>query len=109
MNVARLYASPLRLAVPWVVYFVPPVKWVIKRNLSNGEIVEQVLYYARQLKANNQRVTNVVIMGMGEPFHNYEATLSAIDRLNNPDGLNLGERRFTISTVGLVPMIRICR
>jgi 23S rRNA (adenine2503-C2)-methyltransferase len=77
-----------------------------KRNLSNGEIVEQVLYYARQLKANNERVTNVVIMGMGEPFHNYEATLSAIDRLNNPDGLNLGERRFTISTVGLVPMIR---
>ena len=77
-----------------------------KRNLSSGEIVEQVLYYARQLKANGERVTNVVIMGMGEPFHNYEATLSAIDRLNNPDGLNLGERRFTISTVGLVPMIR---
>jgi 23S rRNA (adenine2503-C2)-methyltransferase len=77
-----------------------------KRNLSSGEIVEQVLYYARQLKANGERVTNVVVMGMGEPFHNYEATLSAIDRLNNPDGLNLGERRFTISTVGLVPMIR---
>ncbi len=77
-----------------------------KRNLSSGEIVEQVLYYARQLKADGERVTNVVIMGMGEPFHNYEATLSAIDRLNNPDGLNLGERRFTISTVGLVPMIR---
>ncbi|MDR3577221.1 MAG: 23S rRNA (adenine(2503)-C(2))-methyltransferase RlmN [Anaerolineaceae bacterium] len=77
-----------------------------KRNLSSGEIVEQVLHYARQLKANDLRVTNVVIMGMGEPFHNYEATLSAIDRLNNPDGLNLGERRFTISTVGLVPMIR---
>ena len=77
-----------------------------KRNLSSGEIIEQVLYYARQLKANGERVTNVVIMGMGEPFHNYDATLSAIDRLNNPDGLNLGERRFTISTVGLVPMIR---
>ncbi|HMD90613.1 MAG TPA: 23S rRNA (adenine(2503)-C(2))-methyltransferase RlmN [Anaerolineaceae bacterium] len=77
-----------------------------KRNLSSGEIVEQVLYYARQLKANGERVTNVVIMGMGEPFHNYEATLSTIDRLNSPDGLNLGERRFTISTVGLVPMIR---
>ena len=77
-----------------------------KRNLSSGEIVEQVLYYARQLKADGERVTNVVIMGMGEPFHNYEATLAAIDRLNNPDGLNLGERRFTISTVGLAPMIR---
>jgi 23S rRNA (adenine2503-C2)-methyltransferase len=45
-------------------------------------------------------------MGMGEPFHNYDHTLAAIDRLNNSDGFNLGARRFTISTVGLVPMIR---
>jgi 23S rRNA (adenine2503-C2)-methyltransferase len=42
---------------------------------------------------------------MGEPFHNYEATLAAIDRMNHPEGLNLGARRFTISTVGLVPHI----
>jgi 23S rRNA (adenine2503-C2)-methyltransferase len=46
------------------------------------------------------------VMGMGEPFHNYEATLAAIDCLNDPQGFKLGERRFTISTVGLVPMIR---
>jgi 23S rRNA (adenine2503-C2)-methyltransferase len=45
-------------------------------------------------------------MGMGEPFHNYDATLAAIDLLNDPQGMNLGERRFTISTVGLVPGIR---
>lgn len=77
-----------------------------KRHLSSGEIVEQVLVYARQLKAEGEVVTNVVIMGMGEPFHNYESTLAAIDRLNHPDGLNLGARRFTISTVGLVPAIR---
>lgn len=77
-----------------------------RRNLSSGEIVEQVLYYARELKLRNERVTNVVIMGMGEPFHNYEATMAAIHRLNHSDGLNLGSRRFTISTVGLVPMIR---
>lgn len=76
-----------------------------RRNLSSGEIVEQVLYYARQLSAIGETVTNIVIMGMGEPFHNYEATMAAIDRLNHPDGLNLGARRFTISTVGLVPMI----
>ena len=76
-----------------------------KRNLSAGEIIEQVLYYARLLKTENKVVTNVVVMGMGEPFSNYEATLTAIDRLNDPDGLNLGARRFTISTVGLVPMI----
>jgi 23S rRNA (adenine2503-C2)-methyltransferase len=77
-----------------------------QRHLSSGEIVEQVLYYARLLKAEGLPVTNVVIMGMGEPFHNYEATMAAIDRLNDPAGLNLGERRFTISTVGLIPMIR---
>jgi 23S rRNA (adenine2503-C2)-methyltransferase len=76
------------------------------RHLSSGEIVEQVLYFARLLRAARQAVTNVVVMGMGEPFHNYEATMAAIDRLNAPDGLNLGARRFTISTVGLVPMIR---
>jgi 23S rRNA (adenine2503-C2)-methyltransferase len=75
-------------------------------HLTSGEIVEQVLFYARQLNASNERVTNVVVMGMGEPFHNYEATLSALDRLNHPEGFNLGARRFTISTVGLVPLIR---
>ena len=77
-----------------------------RRNLSSGEIVEQVLYYARQLQSNGDSVTNVVFMGMGEPFHNYDETLNAIDRLNHHDGFNLGARRFTISTVGLVPAIR---
>jgi 23S rRNA (adenine2503-C2)-methyltransferase len=77
-----------------------------KRQLTSGEIVEQVLYYARQLASSNEQVTNVVVMGMGEPFHNYDATLAAIHRLNDPDGFNLGARRFTISTVGLVLGIR---
>ena len=77
-----------------------------KRNLTSGEIVEQVLYYARRLQAQGDRVTNVVVMGMGEPFHNYDATLQALDRLNDPEGFNFGARRFTISTVGLVPAIR---
>jgi 23S rRNA (adenine2503-C2)-methyltransferase len=76
-----------------------------KRHLTSGEITAQVLYYARQLKSTGEKVTNVVVMGMGEPFHNYDATLAAIDRLNDPQGFNLGARHFTISTVGLVPMI----
>jgi 23S rRNA (adenine2503-C2)-methyltransferase len=76
-----------------------------RRHLTSGEIVEQVLFYARQLKLVNEQVTNIVMMGMGEPFHNYNATLDAIDRLNQSDGYNFGSRRFTISTVGLVPMI----
>jgi 23S rRNA (adenine2503-C2)-methyltransferase len=77
-----------------------------RRNLSSGEILEQVLYYARVLKEQEETVTNVVIMGMGEPFHNYDATMQAIDRLNHPEGFNFGARRFTISTVGLIPAIR---
>jgi 23S rRNA (adenine2503-C2)-methyltransferase len=77
-----------------------------KRHLSSGEIVAQVMYYARLLHEQNERVTNVVLMGMGEPFHNYDNTMAAIDRLNDESGFNFGARRFTISTVGLVPFIR---
>jgi 23S rRNA (adenine2503-C2)-methyltransferase len=77
-----------------------------RRNLTSGEIIEQVLYYARFLKSQQERVTNVVVMGMGEPFHNYDETMAAIDRLNDAQGFNLGARRFTISTVGLIPAIK---
>jgi 23S rRNA (adenine2503-C2)-methyltransferase len=77
-----------------------------QRHLTSGEIVEQVLYYARQMALDHEQVTNIVVMGMGEPFHNYDATMSAIERLNDPQGFNLGSRRFTISTVGLIPGIR---
>jgi 23S rRNA (adenine2503-C2)-methyltransferase len=77
-----------------------------RRQLTSGEIIEQVLFYARQLSLENEQVTNIVLMGMGEPFHNYDATMSAIARLNDPQGFNLGARRFTISTVGIVPGIR---
>ena len=77
-----------------------------KRHLSSGEIIAQVMYYARMLKEENEAVTNIVLMGMGEPFHNYDNTMDAIDRLNDPNGYKFGARRFTISTVGLVPMIR---
>jgi 23S rRNA (adenine2503-C2)-methyltransferase len=76
-----------------------------RRNLTSGEIVEQVMYFARHLKENDESLTNIVIMGMGEPFHNYTETMVAIDRLNHPSGMNLGARRFTISTVGLIPEI----
>jgi 23S rRNA (adenine2503-C2)-methyltransferase len=77
-----------------------------KRHLSSGEIIEQVMYFARELKINDEKVTNIVMMGMGEPFHNYDATMTAINRLSDSNGLGLGARRFTVSTVGLVPMIK---
>jgi 23S rRNA (adenine2503-C2)-methyltransferase len=77
-----------------------------KRHLSKGEIIAQVLYFAHKLRLTGDAITNVVIMGMGEPFHNYVNTLETIKQLNDPGGYNLGSRRFTISTVGLVPAIR---
>lgn len=76
------------------------------RNLSSGEIVEQVIHFARSLRDKGKTLTNVVVMGMGEPFHNYNATMEAIDRLNHPDGFAFGARRFTVSTAGIVPAIR---
>jgi len=76
------------------------------RNLSAGEIVAQVLHYARLLQQTGENVTNIVLMGMGEPLANYAETWRAIRRLNEPAGFNLGARRMTLSTVGLVPAIR---
>jgi 23S rRNA (adenine2503-C2)-methyltransferase len=75
------------------------------RNLSAGEIAGQVLYFARSLKEKGERVTHVVVMGMGEPLLNYEATLKALLNLNDPRGFGLGARRITLSTVGVVPGI----
>jgi 23S rRNA (adenine2503-C2)-methyltransferase len=73
------------------------------RNLSAGEIVEQVLLIERE---TGERITHVVFMGMGEPLANYEATLKAVRLLNAPYGPRIGMRHLTISTVGLVPQIR---
>ncbi|HID85149.1 MAG TPA: 23S rRNA (adenine(2503)-C(2))-methyltransferase RlmN [Anaerolineales bacterium] len=78
----------------------------LRRHLTASEIVEQVVYYARWLRQRGERVTNIVVMGMGEPFHNYEATMAALERLTDPQGFGLGQRRITVSTVGLVPRIR---
>ncbi len=75
------------------------------RNLSQGEIIEQVLKSAAIVKDEGGELTNIVFMGMGEPFHNYDSVLSAINILNDPAGFGMGMRRFTISTVGIVPAI----
>jgi 23S rRNA (adenine2503-C2)-methyltransferase len=77
-----------------------------RRNLSAGEILEQVLHFARVLRRESGRVTNIVFMGMGEPLANYTATLQAVAALNAPDGFGLGARHMTISTVGVLQGIR---
>lgn len=72
-----------------------------KRNLETLEIVEQVLFFARYLRKKKERVSNVVFMGMGEPFLNYDNVLGAIRILNDKEGFNLGARHISISTVGI--------
>ena len=76
-----------------------------RRNLSAEEMVDQVLHFARLLQAEERRVSNVVFMGMGEPFHNYDETLRACRLLNDPDGFGLAARGISVSTVGVVPAI----
>jgi 23S rRNA (adenine2503-C2)-methyltransferase len=75
------------------------------RNLTAGEITAQALHFARELHARGEHLTNIVYMGMGEPFLNYEQTLKSIRILNDPDGFSLGARHFTLSTVGIIPGI----
>lgn len=80
-------------------------QWGLERNISSGEIVEQAIFFERELRKKNEKLTNLVFMGMGEPFANYIQVMKAVDTLTNPEGFNFGARRITISTVGLVPMI----
>jgi 23S rRNA (adenine2503-C2)-methyltransferase len=87
----------------------------LARNLTAGEIMAQVLYFARYLAnpalppetavERPTTVTNIVLMGMGEPLHNYTNVWNALRRLTSADAFGLGARHITLSTVGLVPMI----
>lgn len=76
----------------------------LKRQLGPDEIIAQVLL-GRERLDSNERLRNVVFMGMGEPLHNYEATARALRLLTHPDGVALSARRITVSTSGLVPEI----
>ena len=74
------------------------------RNLSAGEIAGQVRVLAQALEMHD-RTFNIVLMGMGEPLHNYDATMKALRLLNDEKGLGVNPKRVTLSTVGLVPML----
>ncbi|PKM91403.1 23S rRNA (adenine(2503)-C(2))-methyltransferase RlmN [Candidatus Falkowbacteria bacterium HGW-Falkowbacteria-1] len=77
-----------------------------KRNLDHNEILLQVLFWSRYLKARNEKVTNIVFMGMGEPFLNYNNVFLAIKFLNDKDFFNISSRKISISTVGLIREIK---
>jgi len=73
------------------------------RNLTSGEIVTQVLEVEEDIK---ERITHVVVMGIGEPFDNYDEVITFCKIINDPKGLAIGSRHITISTCGIIPKIR---
>ena len=76
------------------------------RHLTTGEIVAQAVHVQRVLRSQDgTRLRNIVLMGMGEPLHNYDAVLKAVDILTDGNGLSLGADHITLSTVGVVPGI----
>ncbi|MEK4178853.1 23S rRNA (adenine(2503)-C(2))-methyltransferase RlmN [Aeribacillus sp. FSL K6-1121] len=77
----------------------------LKRNLSAGEIVAQVIKVQQILDEIGERVSHVVIMGIGEPFDNYEEMMSFLKIINDEKGLNIGARHITVSTSGIIPKI----
>ena len=78
-------------------------KMGLNRNLSTGEIVDQLLFIKELI---SKPITNVVFMGMGEPFHNYDNVINACNIFHSPFGCNLSASRITISTAGMLPQIK---
>ena len=75
----------------------------LTRSLTANEIYDQVMHVRNDF---GERVTSVVLMGQGEPFMNYDASLAAMRKMNDPDGLGIGARHITVSTCGIIPAIR---
>ena len=76
-----------------------------QRDLTAGEIVGEVMFVQKQLDKEGRRVDNIVVMGTGEPFDNFESLCRMIELLCSPDGLNISHRNITVSTCGIVPKI----
>jgi len=81
-------------------------KMGFKRNLTADEIVQQVIFFARRLKKSSKKVSRVVFMGMGEPLLNFENTIKAIQTLNDQEGFRLGQRKISLSTIGIPDLIK---
>jgi 23S rRNA (adenine2503-C2)-methyltransferase len=78
----------------------------LMRKLTADEIITQVLFFARLLKKENERVGSVVFMGMGEPFLNYDYVMQAVRVMNSPEGFGIGARHISISTCGIFDGIK---
>ncbi|MCZ2115755.1 MAG: 23S rRNA (adenine(2503)-C(2))-methyltransferase RlmN [Anaerolineae bacterium] len=77
-----------------------------RRHLTSGEIVAQIVHVAQGLRERGETLRNIVLMGMGEPLHNYDATMAALETVTDHRGLAIAPRFITLSTVGVVPGIR---
>lgn len=77
-----------------------------EKNLTASEIIMQFYLIQKDLKKKNQKISNIVYMGMGEPFLNYDNVIKSVNILNNPNGQNISKRNFTISTSGLINEIK---
>lgn len=77
-----------------------------EKNLTASEIIMQFYLIQKDLKKKNQKISNIVYMGMGEPFLNYDNVIKSVNILNNPNGQNVSKRNFTISTSGLINEIK---
>lgn len=73
-----------------------------RRDLTPGEIIDQIITVERDL---GERISNIVMMGVGEPLDNFENVTAFIKNVNDPDGMNIGQRHITLSTCGIVPRI----
>ena len=111
----RTVCVSTQVGCPIGCYFCATGQQGFERNLRPGEIIEQVLFFTRWIKSKlalgnldltRKAITNVVLMGMGEPLANYENVRQAIIILNSKHGLHLGARQITLSTAGLVPQIK---
>jgi 23S rRNA (adenine2503-C2)-methyltransferase len=111
----RTVCLSTQVGCPIGCYFCATGQQGFERNLSAGEIIEQVLFFNRSINPvinsekpgrSRKAITNVVFMGMGEPLANYENVRQAVMALNSKHGFNLGARQITLSTAGLVPQLR---
>ena len=93
------------MAVTWAAFFCASGETKKIRDLSAGEMVMQALAVDEKLRREGERLSHAVIMGIGEPFDNYENVLEFIKIINDPKGLAIGSRHITVSTCGIAPKI----